>query len=100
VAVRLTFSDRASEATLTLTDAGGTATRPVGLDGVYRWSPGPNGVRYGVSARWMDASTLVLDYNTIGDIRAYTITARYIGDTLEMTLSQRDEPMVVTLHAE
>jgi CubicO group peptidase (beta-lactamase class C family) len=95
-ALKLTFSGGA-EAVLALTDRDGTVERPVGLDGVYRWSPGPNGVRYGVSGRWTDVSTMVLDYNTIGDIRAYTITLRFSGETLEVTFDQRDEPAVATL---
>jgi hypothetical protein len=86
-----------AEAMLTLSDQGSAIPRPVGLDGVYRWSQGPNGVLYGISARWSDASTLVFDYNTIGDIRAYTITAHYVGDTLEITVAQRDERMVTQL---
>jgi CubicO group peptidase (beta-lactamase class C family) len=94
--IRVDFTD-GPEATLTLTDADGTVMRPVGLDGRYRWSDGPNGVRYGVSARWANETTLVFDYNTIGDIRAYTITARYLGEAIEMTLTQRDEPGVITV---
>lgn len=96
VSLRLDFPGE-QEATLTLSDSTGIAKRPVGLDGVYRWSQGPNGVRYGLSAGWIDPGTLTLDYNTIGDIRAYTITARFSGDAVEMTITQRDEAMSVTL---
>jgi CubicO group peptidase (beta-lactamase class C family) len=95
-ALKLAFPSGA-EAVLTLTDGDGTVERPVGLDGAYRWSPGPNGVRYCISGRWTDASTMVVDYNTIGDIRAYTITLRFAGEALEATFDQRDEPAVATL---
>jgi CubicO group peptidase (beta-lactamase class C family) len=95
-ALQVAFRDGA-EAILTLTDRDGTIGRPVGLDGVYRWSSGPNGVRLGISGRWSDRNTLEFDYNTVGDIRAYTITARYVGDILEMTLAQRDEASLATL---
>ena len=41
--------------------------------------------------------TLIVDHNSIGDIRAYTITARFAGDTVDLTIDQRDEPMTVKL---
>jgi CubicO group peptidase (beta-lactamase class C family) len=86
-----------TEALITLAAGGGAIPRPAGLDGVYRWSPGPNGIRYGQTAHWRDDTTLVVDHNTIGDIRAYTITAHFAGDSLELTIDQRDEPSTLRL---
>lgn len=82
--------------TLVLTDDAGAVERPMGLDGVYRWSAGPNGVQFGLTARWTDG-LLYIDYNTVGDIRAYTITARYVEDAVELTITQRDEFMSATV---
>ena len=86
-----------AEASMTIEDPTGTATRPVGLDGIYRWSRGVDGVRYGATGQWTDPSTFVIDYNTIGDIRAYTITARFEGDRVALAVAQRDEPVRVEL---
>ena len=99
VSVRLDFPGGA-EATLTLADAQGAPAHPVGLDGVYRFSPGESGMPIGVTGKWADKSTFVLDYNTIGNIRAFTITARYAGDTLEMTIVSRDEGFTLTLEGQ
>jgi hypothetical protein len=71
--------------------------RRIGLDGVYRWSPGENGIPSGISAVWKDEQTLSIDYNSVADIRAYTITAHFTENSLEMTIEQRDEPLAVTL---
>lgn len=69
----------------------------MGLDGVYRWSKGAYGVRLGDMAHWRGDDTLVIDHNSIGDIRAYTITARFSGETIDLTIDQRDEPMTARL---
>lgn len=99
ISVRLDFPGGA-EAVLTLADAQGAPGHPVGLDGVYRFSPGESGMPIGVTGAWTDESTFVLDYNTIGNIRAFTITARYAGDGMEMTILSRDEGFTLTLAGE
>jgi hypothetical protein len=99
VSARLDFPGGA-EATLTLADAQGAPAHKVGLDGVYRFSPGESGMPIGVTGGWADESTFVLDYNTIGNIRAFTITARYAGDTLEMTIVSRDEGFTLTMEGQ
>jgi CubicO group peptidase (beta-lactamase class C family) len=96
--IRLDFPG-GSEATWTSVDAIGTAVRPVGLDGTYRWSVGENGVVHGARADWIDPGTLVLDYNTVGDIRAYTITVRFEGNDAGLTIVQHDEASTVVLSA-
>jgi CubicO group peptidase (beta-lactamase class C family) len=95
-AVRLDFPG-GDEAILTLTDAQGATPYAVGLDGVYRFSPGEKGMPVGSSGGWTGEDTFVLDYNTIGNIRAFTITVLYAGDGLVMTIAQRDESMTLTL---
>lgn len=97
--IRLDFPG-GSEAKMTLHDPTGAVPRPVGLDGVYRWSEGMSGVRYGARGAWVDSRTFVIDYNTIGDIRAYTVTGQFTSaDALELTIAQRDEPVTVHLRA-
>lgn len=88
------------EASFTLTNAEGAVPRPVGLDGVYRWSAGANELPIGISGDWADERTLVLDYDTVADIRAYTITALFAGNMLDLTIAQRDEHEVIRLGGE
>lgn len=86
-----------AEAVMTLAAGGEAIPRPVGLDGVFRWSAGDHGIRIGDAAQWQGDDTLVIDHNSIGDIRAYTISARFSGETVDLTIVQRDEPMSVML---
>ena len=85
------------EAVMTLATIGEATPRPVGLDGIYRWSAGAYGIRTGDLAQWRGDDTLVIDHNSIGDIRAYTITARFSDETVELTIDQRDETMTARL---
>ena len=41
-----------AEAALTLAVGGEAIPRPIGLDGVYRWSTGAHGIRIGDMAQW------------------------------------------------
>ena len=86
-----------AEGQMTIAVGDDETPRPLGLDGQYRWSEGPNGIRVGDTAFWLDDSTLLIDHNTIGDIRAYSITVRFEADTITLTIVQRDEVQTVTL---
>jgi len=86
-----------AEATMTLSLSGVAVPRPVGLDDVYRFSPGEYDIALGVRGAWRDDRTFVLDYNTIGKIRAYGITCHFTGKDMELTIDQKDEPMTVKL---
>lgn len=86
-----------AEGRMTIAVGDDETPRPLGLDGRYRWSEESNGVRFGDEASWQDDTTLIIDHNTIGDIRAYTITARFEADKLTLTIVQRDEDHTVSL---
>jgi CubicO group peptidase (beta-lactamase class C family) len=86
-----------AEGQITIAVGDDETPRPVGLDGRYRWSEGPNGIRFGDKASWVDGNTIVIDHNTIGDIGAYSITAQFESDTLRLTIVQRDEVQTITL---
>lgn len=94
--LKLDFTGQ-GEATMTLKIATDATPRPIGLDGLYRFSAGSNGIRLGDMGTWSDASTFVVEHNSIGDIRAYRITARFVGETVVLTIDQLDEPMTATL---
>lgn len=86
-----------AEGQMTIAVGDDETPRPLGLDGRYRWSEGPNGIRFGDKASWLDGNTVVIDHNTIGDIRAYSVTAQFESDTLRLTIVQRDEVQTITL---
>jgi hypothetical protein len=78
--MRLDFNAGA-EATLTLTIAGESPRiGRVGLDGVYRFSPGENGLEVGIRAHWADAATLLVEYDTVASIDAFDMTMQFDGD--------------------
>lgn len=52
----------------------------IGLDGVYRMSPGWHDIPHGMRGAWMDAQTFVLDYDFIADLEAYTFTFHFGGE--------------------
>lgn len=94
--VKLDFTGR-DEATMTLKTATDATPRPIGLDGLYRFSSGSNGIRLGDKGVWSDASTFVVEHNSIGDIRSYRITTQFAEETVVLTINQVDEPMTATL---
>ena len=73
----------------------------VGLDGVYRLTPGMNMDRashrfvdfqdlsMGLRGHWTDAQTFVLEYDTILDDYYYRLQMRFDGDQLSLALSER-----------
>ena len=85
-----------AEGRMTIAVGDDETPRPLGLDGRYRWSEESNGVRFRDQAFWQNDNTLIIDHNTIGDIRAYTITARFEADKLALTIVQRDEDHTVS----
>jgi hypothetical protein len=62
-----------------------------------RWSAGAYDIRLGDAAQWRADDALVIDHNSVEDIRASTITARFTGGIIELTIVQRDEPMTARL---
>ena len=71
----------------------------VGLDGVYRLTPGMNldrGVHrfvdfqdlaVGLRGEWKDSQTFILEYNTIVNYYSYRLEMRFAGDRLSLVLS-------------
>ena len=71
----------ADTATLTIDLAGSDLqTWPVGLDGVYRLSPGENGLPLGVRGHWEDDGTFLFEYNSIANNDYVFLRLKYAGD--------------------
>lgn len=100
--VRLDFNDT-PQASLQFTFSDGTQSPlgAVGLDGVYRLTPGMNldrsGHRFvnfrdlavGLRGQWTDPQTFVLEYDTIVNYYCYQLQMRFDGNRLSLTLGER-----------
>ena len=99
--VRLDFN-ATSQASFQITFTDGTQSPlgAVGLDGVYRLTPGMNldraGHRFvnfrdlsvGLRGHWTDAQTFVLEYDTIVNYYYYQLQMRFDGDRLSLAFSE------------
>lgn len=64
--------------------------RPVGFDGVPRLSAdGPFGSPVAVSGAWESDSSLVLEYNEVGNINLYRFRLTFSGRDVDVELSER-----------
>jgi CubicO group peptidase (beta-lactamase class C family) len=90
VSLRLDF-DQSAEAKLTAVLEGdpGPATLPVGLDGVFRLTPGDYGFPLGLRGSWSDASTFVIDYDMIANNDAIVLILSFADATVTVTASER-----------
>lgn len=80
--MRLDF-DEADTATLTIGLTGrDLQTWPVGLDGMYRLSPGEQGLPLGTRGHWEDDETFLFEYNNIGNNDYVFLRMKYAGDSV------------------
>ena len=100
--VRLVF-DATSQASFQLTFTDGTPSplAAVGLDGIYRLTPGMNldraghsfvdfqDLSVGLRGRWTDAQTFVLEYDTILNYYYYKLQMRFDGDRVSLDFGER-----------
>lgn len=61
-----------------------------GLDGVLHMFKGAYGLPAGNRAHWADASTFIMERETIAGGEAFTFVVKFDGDALTMTQSERD----------
>ena len=107
--VRLDFNETAQAGfQITFTDGSQSPIGAVGLDGVYRITPGMNldraghvfadfeNLSVGLRGRWTDAQTFLLEYDTIVNYYYYQLEMRFDGDRLSLTLGERTGAPLVT----
>ena len=107
--VRLDFNDTPQASfQVTFTDGSQSPLGAVGLDGVYRLTPGMNldraghvfadfeNLSVGLRGRWTDAQTFLLEYDTIVNYYYYQLEMRFDGDRLSLTLGERTGAPLVT----
>jgi hypothetical protein len=100
--VRLDFNDTPEASfQVTFTDGTQSPLGAVGLDGVYRLTPGMNldrashtfanfqDLSVGMRGHWTNAQTFLLEYDTIVNYYYYNLQMRFDGDRLSLTLGKR-----------
>jgi CubicO group peptidase (beta-lactamase class C family) len=92
--------DGTDEAKYLIIFADGQAPRSgaIGLDGVYRMSPGAYGLPAGVRGRWIDDSTLMIEYETIAKREAYLFVIKFNGDQVAMQFQERTHEAVIDIN--
>lgn len=99
--VRLDFMDP-SQANLQITYTDGTQSPlgVIGLDGIYRLTPGMNldrafhrfvdfqDLSVGLRGAWSDAQTFLLEYDTIVNYYFYRVQMHFEGDRISLVLSE------------
>ena len=61
---------------------------PIGLDGVYRFSPiGHRGQPMAVSGKWQGENEFLLDVNLVSNITRILLTIRFAGDRAELDVT-------------
>ncbi len=66
---------------------GSTQPFAVGLDNVYRWSPGRFGIPVAVRGAWQTEETFTLEFNEVGNINDWRFTFTF-----------RDDHVILTMH--
>ena len=81
--------DGSSEATIYVEAGGGPlAAYPVGLDGVYRFSPGFDGRPAAFRGAWIDAQTFFIEYDGIANNDHSMFKFRFEGDQVKVTVQE------------
>jgi hypothetical protein len=83
--------DEAAEADLEVTFADGRQplAGPIGLDGVYRLSPGAWGLPAGMRGTWADEQTFLFERDEIANNGALVVILRFGDDDLTMEVLER-----------
>ena len=100
--VRLDFNETAQAGfQITFADGSQSPIGVVGLDGVYRLTPGMNldraghvfadfeNLSVGLRGRWTDAQTFLLEYDTIVNYYYYQLQMQFDGDRLSLAFGER-----------
>ena len=81
--------DGSSEATFFLEASGLSLVSPlVGLDGVYRFSTGPDGRPVAFRGAWVDAQTFLLEYDGITNNDHSLLQFRFDADQVEVSVQE------------
>jgi CubicO group peptidase (beta-lactamase class C family) len=95
---RLDFDDSAEAGIeMAFDDTQETYSGLLGLDGVFRMTPGENGLPTGIRGQWTDAVTFTMDVDTIANRESFTYVLRFKGDTVSMEILERAHDSGITV---
>ena len=87
----LNFNDSAEASFVATFDNGQPSlSEVIGMDGILHMFKGEHGLPAGDRGHWADASTFILERETIAGGEAFTYVVKFEGDRLTMTQSERD----------
>lgn len=88
--IQLTFDDSAeADFGITFSDGQEPLAGPIGLDGVFRTSPGTWGLPVGARGTWTDEHTFVFERDEIANNGALIVTLRFDTDDVTMEVQER-----------
>ena len=96
--LRVTF-DGVADAHLAITFVDGREpfAGPIGLDGVFRTSPGAWGLPVGMRGTWTDEQTFVIERDEIANNDALIATLRFDGNDITMDVQERTDEVTVSI---
>ena len=94
--LRLSFNNSdESGIIITFSDDQSPRSGSVGLDGVYRMSPGQNNFPAGYRGCWVDNQNFVVEVEEIANIEAYTVRLRFVDDRVMVEAKERTHEAVI-----
>ena len=94
--LRLDFDESAeAQILVAYTSDQTTVSGPVGLDGVFRFSPWDHGLPAGLRGAWLDPTTFLLELEGIANRDAYRVRTLFAGDTVSLEIRERTRTDVV-----
>jgi CubicO group peptidase (beta-lactamase class C family) len=98
--VRLDFGP-GSEAWLEVqrSDAAPAISGSIGLDGRFRFAPGPSGLPSGLRGAWRNETTFVVEFDEIANNHAYELRFDFADDRLTLSANDRTENAAFTVAA-
>jgi CubicO group peptidase (beta-lactamase class C family) len=86
--ITMEFDSSAEAQFLAVSNGRVVSSGPVGLDGIYRFSPGPDGRPLAHRGAWIDAQTFFLEYDGITNNDHSLFQFRFDGDQVEVTVRE------------
>jgi CubicO group peptidase (beta-lactamase class C family) len=83
--------DGSADGRIAMTFADGQPPRegPIGLDGVYRFSPGENGLPVGIRGRWQDEGDFIAEYDGVASIDAFDLGFHFSDGRVSLRAKDR-----------
>jgi CubicO group peptidase (beta-lactamase class C family) len=67
----------------------------IGLDGIYRFSPGVNNLKSGQRGYWIGEDTFIFEYNLIANIDCFLLKIKFEGDNIKIEIKEKSNGSLV-----